>query len=283
MGDHTITLEVRDGVPNQNFTGKVTANVTLVENNIHSAVVSTIATKNYTYTGKPVDVLTDGSLKLRDDLKAGVDYKVVYSTEDLTNVPTNSGTTVKTGITVSVQGLGIWGEKDPVGTFYIVPEKFEKLSVNVDDYTLKYAEDPNDALESIKETVTVSLNDVELPIKDFFTVKTGLSTKRDKITVEVTAATSNKNFTSGTATKTVSINPYTGNETITPPVAFVSYANGLLTLTNLDGAIATIVSLNGKAAARFTVSGSDVRKAVTLAPGFYILSAGKTVSKFIVR
>ncbi|OAV63277.1 hypothetical protein Barb6XT_03199 [Bacteroidales bacterium Barb6XT] len=110
-----------------------------------------------------------------------------------------------------------------------------------------------------------------------------MSTKRDKITVEVTAATSNKNFTSGTATKTVSINPYTGNETITASAASVSYANGLLTLTNLDGAIATIVSLNGRTAARFTVSGSEVQKAVALAPGFYILSAGKTVTKFIVR
>ncbi|OAV67541.1 hypothetical protein Barb4_02433 [Bacteroidales bacterium Barb4] len=54
-------------------------------------------------------------------------------------------------------------------------------------------------------------------------------------------------------------------------------------MTNLDGTTATIVSLNGKTAAKFTVSGSEVQKDVTLAPGFYILSAGKTVSKFIVR
>ncbi|OAV68166.1 hypothetical protein Barb6XT_01129 [Bacteroidales bacterium Barb6XT] len=276
-GSHPITLTAKKESVNFAEGSSITTSVNLVDYNIHSAVVSTIATKNYTYTGEPIDVVTSGSLKLRDDLKEDVDYKVVYSTEDRTNVG------IGNSITVYVQGIGIWGEKDPVGSFKIVPEKFEKLSVNVDNYTLKYAEDPNDALESIKETVTVSLNGVELPLKDFFIVKTGLSTKRDKITVEVTATASNKNFTTGTATKTVNINPYTGNEAVTASAASVSYANGVLTLTNLDGAIATIVSLNGKTAARFTVSGSEVQKAVTLAPGFYILSAGKTVSKFIVR
>ncbi|OAV68111.1 hypothetical protein Barb6XT_01175 [Bacteroidales bacterium Barb6XT] len=278
LGDHPITLEARRDVPDLNFEGDYKANVTLVENNIRSAVVSVMKEKSYTYTGEPIDVTT-GSLKLREDLKAGVDYEVVYSPDDRTNA-TKAGT----GITVYVQGIGIWGEKDPVGTFAIVAEKFEKLSIDVDEnYTLKYAEDPNDALASIKETVKVSLNGVELPIKDFFDVKTGLSTKRDKVTVEVTPATSNKNFTAGTATKTVNILNYTGNEAVTASAASVSYANGILTLTNLDGATATIVSLNGKTAARFAVSGSDVRKAVALAPGFYILSAGKTVSKFIVR
>ncbi|OAV70174.1 hypothetical protein Barb6XT_00014 [Bacteroidales bacterium Barb6XT] len=274
LGDHPITLEARTGLPDLNFRGDYKTSVTLVENNIHSAVVSTIATKNYTYTGKPIDVVTSGSLKLRDDLEEGVDYEVVYTPDKWSDV--------RNGITVYVQGIGIWGEKDPVGTFNIVAEKFEKLSVNVDDYTLKYAEDPNDALASIKETVTVSLNGTELPLDDF-DIKTGLSTKRDKVTVEVTLAAGNKNFTAGTATKTVNINPYTGNEAVTASAASVSYANGILTLTNLDGAIATIVSLNGRIAARFAVSGSEVQKAVALAPGFYILSAGKTVSKFIVR
>ncbi|OAV72531.1 hypothetical protein Barb6_01054 [Bacteroidales bacterium Barb6] len=57
----------------------------------------------------------------------------------------------------------------------------------------------------------------------------------------------------------------------------------MLTLTNLDGATATVVSLNGKTAAAFTVSGSEAQKAVTLAPGFYILNVGNMVTKFIVR
>ncbi|OAV69485.1 hypothetical protein Barb4_01709 [Bacteroidales bacterium Barb4] len=44
-----------------------------------------------------------------------------------------------------------------------------------------------------------------------------------------------------------------------------------------------MVSLNGKTAAAFTVSGSEAQKAVTLAPGFYILNVGNMVTKFIVR
>ncbi|OAV66449.1 hypothetical protein Barb6XT_01932 [Bacteroidales bacterium Barb6XT] len=279
LGDHTITLKAKEGT-NANFEGSYTASVTLVENNIHSAVVSTIATKNYTYTGKPVDVVADGSLKIRGDLKEGVDYKVVYELDNRTDV--------RNGITVSVQGLGIWGEKDQVGTFNIVPERFEKLSIEIPSYTLKYGEDQNDALESIRKTVTVSLNGVELPLKDRddkdnFAITVGLSTNRNQATVVIKPATTNGNFTTGAATRTVNINPYTGNEAVTASAASVSYANGVLTLTNLDGKTVTIASPSGKIIARFVVSGDRVEKAIDLAQGIYILKADKTAAKFIVR
>ncbi|OAV71130.1 Bacterial Ig-like domain (group 2) [Bacteroidales bacterium Barb4] len=93
-----------------------------------------------------------------------------------------------------------------------------------------------------------------------------------------------ENAVIGTRSITFETEKGVGNEAIAANAqASVSYADGILTLTNLDGTTAAIVSLNGKTAAKFTVSGNEVQKAVALAPGFYILNAGKTVSKFIVR
>ncbi|OAV69633.1 hypothetical protein Barb4_01656 [Bacteroidales bacterium Barb4] len=85
------------------------------------------------------------------------------------------------------------------------------------------------------------------------------------------------------ATVEVRVVKSTGIDAVTAGSVSVSYANGVLTLTNLDGTTATVVSLNGKTAAKFAVSGNEAQKAVALAPGFYILNAGNTVSKFIVR
>ncbi|OAV66812.1 hypothetical protein Barb4_02732 [Bacteroidales bacterium Barb4] len=137
--------------------------------------------------------------------------------------------------------------------------------------------------------MVIKLGNVVLPKKSFDIV-TGLITNRKQATIEVsptngngTTIAKNINFTGTTRTKTINIFDYTGNEVVTASAASVSYANGILRLTNLDGAIATIVSLNGRIAAKFTVSGDEVQKEVALTPGFYILNAGKTVTKFIVR
>lgn len=57
----------------------------------------------------------------------------------------------------------------------------------------------------------------------------------------------------------------------------------LLTLNNLDGKAVTVVSLDGKTVDRFVVSGDEMRRAIALAPGSYILNAGGTTAKFVVR
>ncbi|OAV67982.1 hypothetical protein Barb4_02266 [Bacteroidales bacterium Barb4] len=272
-GEKTATLVAKEG----NFTGEAKVKFTLVGNDIREAVLSEIGEREYTYSGLPVNPLKDETLNIREGLQLDKDYKVVYSTSDRTNVS-------KEDIIVSVRGIGKWGETAPVGTFSIVPADFNSnsLEIIVPNYTLKKDEEPNAALKSIEKTVVVKLNGVELPVKDF-DITASLITNRNQAAIEVKPADSNDNFTDGVRSKTINILAYTANEAVAAANASVSYANGVLTLTNLNGTTATIVSLNGKLAAKFTVSGSEVQKDVTLAPGFYILSAGKTVSKFIVR
>ncbi|OAV66349.1 hypothetical protein Barb4_02952 [Bacteroidales bacterium Barb4] len=245
-------------------------------NDIHIAVLSAIENKNYTYSGLAINPTGDGALNIRTDLTEGTDYRVVYSSANLIDANPK--------ITVSIQGLGTWGETAPIGTFSIDPVDFysDNLTIEVPAYTLLYNEDPNDALVSIKEKVVVKLGGVALPLEDFDII-TGLITNRTQATVEVKPDAGNGNFTKGTRTVITDIKAYTGNETIAAPVAFASYANGVLTLTNLDGKIVTIASLNGKIIARFAVSGDRVEKAIDLAQGIYILKAGKTATKFIVR
>ncbi|OAV71663.1 hypothetical protein Barb4_00479 [Bacteroidales bacterium Barb4] len=275
IGTKTIKLAAAEG---GNFTGKASVDFSLVGKNITTAVSSKLADKAYTYTGKPVNPLANETLDIKGDLKLGTDYEVVYSTGDLINAS-------KKDITAYVRGIGEWGETAAVRTFSIVPADFnsEGLEIAVSDYTLKKDEDANEAaLKSIAKTVTVKLNGVKLSPEDF-DITASLVTNRNQAVVEVSPKADNANFTGGTRNKTINIFAYTANEAVAAAKASVSYANGVLTLTNLNGAIATIVSLNGRIAARFAVSGSEVQKGVALAPGFYILSAGNTVTKFIVR
>ncbi|OAV73343.1 hypothetical protein Barb6_00311 [Bacteroidales bacterium Barb6] len=77
---------------------------------------------------------------------------------------------------------------------------------------------------------------------------------------------------------------FTGSEVAAPAPATASCADGVLTLNNLDGKTVMLVPVNRRQpVVRFTVSGNEMQKVVALTPGFYILYAGGTTVKFVVR
>jgi hypothetical protein len=63
----------------------------------------------------------------------------------------------------------------------------------------------------------------------------------------------------------------------------VVYADGKLTLKGFGGTTATLYRLNGKAAARLNVVSEDAAYTVKLTKGFYLVKAGTTVTKIVVK
>ncbi|OAV69665.1 hypothetical protein Barb6XT_00365 [Bacteroidales bacterium Barb6XT] len=140
------------------------------------------------------------------------------------------------------------------------------------------------AIRQVSSTYDLASKRIE-PASELLTAAVSFDNLKHSTFYTVTLTDYNaENTVIGTRSITFETEKGVGNEAVVTNVqASISYADGILTLTNLDGTIAAIVSLNGKTAAKFTVSGNEVQKVVALSPGFYILNAGKTVSKFIVR
>ncbi|OAV66411.1 hypothetical protein Barb6XT_01953 [Bacteroidales bacterium Barb6XT] len=177
---------------------------------------------------------------------------------------------------VWVEGINEYGEHAAAGTFTI---KKANVSTDVKWHTPAFTGEETEAelLEGLSGELLIG--DYKLSSSDDYDVTLANSTDGTFINALITGK-AKSNFT---GTHTFQLDENSTIETITAVPTSVSYANGVLTLTNLNGATATVVSLNGKIAAKFTVSGNEVQKAVSLTPGFYILSAGNAATKFIVR
>ncbi|OAV67114.1 hypothetical protein Barb6XT_01632 [Bacteroidales bacterium Barb6XT] len=176
---------------------------------------------------------------------------------------------------VWVEGIGEYGEHAAAGTFTI---KKANVSTDVKWHTPAFTGEETEAelLEGLSGELLIG--DYKLNSDDY-EVTLANSTDGTFINALITGK-AKSNFT---GTHTFQLDGNSTIETVTAVPTSVSYANGVLTLTNLNGATATVVSLNGKIAAKFTVSGNEVQKAVSLTPGFYILSAGNAATKFIVK
>ncbi|OAV66251.1 hypothetical protein Barb4_02982 [Bacteroidales bacterium Barb4] len=241
--------------------------------------VNALASKAEVTDNKPTFTGTElrPTVKIAN-LTEDIDFKVVlYEGKSIGENITgkNSLAGVEAGdYVIWVEGLGEYGEHAAAGTFKI---NKANVATDVQWHTPAFTgyETPEELLKVLKGELIVG--DHKLNSKDYDVV---LSPSTDGEFYSALITGTGTNFT---GTHTLTFNEDSKIETVTSVPASVSYANGVLTLTNLNGATATVVSLNGKIAAKFTVSGNEVQKAVSLTPGFYILNAGNAATKFIVR
>jgi hypothetical protein len=77
--------------------------------------------------------------------------------------------------------------------------------------------------------------------------------------------------------------PPTSVESIVKGGKSVVFAGGELILKGFGGSIATVYGLNGGVVASFAVGSDDASFGLGLGKGFYLVKAGSTVTKFIVK
>ncbi|OAV66051.1 hypothetical protein Barb4_03061 [Bacteroidales bacterium Barb4] len=267
-----LKKNLKNGENNADYT----VSFKVAEKNIGSLSSSVkLSAKEKTYTGFPISpTVTIAGLSEHKDFEV-----VLYEGADTLSRVEG----VKAGkYVIWAEGINTYGEHVSAGQFTI--NQADVSSKNVVWSTPAFTgDDSPEGLKALEKSITGTLQSesgkYRLKSADYTAT---LAPSTDGKFVNVTINGNVKGNFKGS--HTFRLDPTTGTEAVVAASAgSASYANGILTLTNLDGTTATVVSLNGRTVARFRVSGNEVQKAVSLTPGFYILNAGKTVSKFIVR
>ncbi|OAV65359.1 hypothetical protein Barb6_02900 [Bacteroidales bacterium Barb6] len=247
----------------------------VVEKSVNDLASKAVVTDNKpTFTGSALRP----TVKIAN-LAEGTDFNVVLYEgksvgDDITGKNSLEGTEAGDYV-IWVEGIGEYGEHAAAGTFKI---NKANVATDVQWHTPAFTgyETPEELLDVLNGELKVG--DHKLKYNTDYAVV--LSPSTDGVFYSALVTGAGDNFT---GTHTLTFNEDSKIETVTSVPTSVSYANGVLTLTNLNGATATVVSLNGKIAAKFTVSGNEAQKSVSLAPGFYILNAGNAATKFIVK
>ncbi|OAV65689.1 hypothetical protein Barb4_03241 [Bacteroidales bacterium Barb4] len=275
-----VKIELTTGKSNLKYADAAAKFITLPFNAVEKSV-NALASKAEVTDNKPT--FTGSALRPTvkiANLTEDTDFKVVLYEgksigEDITGKNSLAGTEAGDYV-IWVEGIGEYGEHAAAGTFKI---NQANVATDVQWHTPSFTgyETPEELLDVLKGELIVG--DHKLKYNTDYDVVLSPSTDGNFYSALITGI-KGSNFT---GTHTLTFNEDSKIETVTSVPTSVSYANGVLTLTNLNGATATVVSLNGKIAAKFTVSGNDVQKAVSLAPGFYILNAGNAATKFIVK
>ncbi|OAV68032.1 hypothetical protein Barb6_02184 [Bacteroidales bacterium Barb6] len=267
-----LKKNLKNGENNADYT----VSFKVAEKNIGSLSSSVkLSAKEMTYTGFPISpTVTIAGLSEHKDFEV-----VLYEGADTLSRVEG----VKAGkYVIWAEGINTYGEHVSAGQFTI--NQADVAGKNVVWSTPAFTgDDSPEGLKALEKGITGTLQSesgkYRLKSEDY-TATLAPSTNGEFVNVTINGNVKG-NFK---GSHTFRLDPTTGTEAVVAASAgSASYANGILTLTNLDGTTATVVSLNGRTAAKFRVSGNEAQKAVSLTPGFYILNAGKTVSKFIVR